>query len=88
MKLFQFLITSLVALSSLLLCHAMYQLGGKQWKELFPPTVKTILNKQRLDGSWPACSLARDAKYGRCYTTSINILSLSAANDLLPIFQR
>jgi hypothetical protein len=36
--------------------QAMYQLGGKYWESFFPATVRTLLDNQQADGSWPADS--------------------------------
>ncbi|NOZ41287.1 MAG: terpene cyclase/mutase family protein, partial [Planctomycetes bacterium] len=39
----------------LLLCsQAMYQLGGRHWREFFPPMVKVLISGQNADGSWQA----------------------------------
>jgi hypothetical protein len=69
-------------------CQGMYQLGGRYWKEFFPPVVRTILANQQPDGSWPADTHMFDAPYGNSYTTALVLLSLGAPNQLLPIFQR
>ncbi len=69
-------------------CQAMYQLGGHHWQEFYPRTVKTILDHQLPDGSWPAERHPRDGRFGSAYTTALCILSLSAGNEMLPIFQR
>lgn len=66
--------------------QAMYQLGGKHWKEFYPPVVETLLANQKDDGSWPPEKY--DKQYGNCYSTSLCILSLSVPNQMLPIFQR
>ena len=73
----------------LLICsQAMYQLGGRHWREFFPPVAQLLIAKQKDDGSWPPEKIHKDAKYGNAYTTAVGVLSLSATNDLLPIFQR
>ena len=69
-------------------CQAMYQLGGRHWREFYPSTVEAILANQQPDGSWPAESDQSDNKFGNRYTTALCVLSLSAPNQLLPIFQR
>ena len=33
-------------------CYAMYQLGGDDWKQFFPPTVRALLAVQAAGGSW------------------------------------
>ena len=65
---------------------AMHQQGGRYWKEFYPPVVKTVLDAQDRDGSWPP--EPTDRNYGNCYTTSLCVLSLSVSDQLLPIFQR
>jgi hypothetical protein len=69
-------------------CQGMYQLGGRQWEQFFPPAVKTLLANQRPDGSWPTESHFYDAQFGNAYTTALVILSLGATNELLPIYER
>ena len=66
--------------------QAMFQLGGKFWKQFFPPLVDTLLANQKADGSWPRDR--SDRRYGNCYSTSLSILSLTVPNQMLPIFQR
>lgn len=66
--------------------QAMFQLGGKYWKQFYPPLVDTLLANQNEDGSWPP--ERTDRRYGSCYSTSLSILTLSVLNQLLPIFQR
>jgi hypothetical protein len=69
-------------------CQGMYQMGSPYWEQFFPPTVRIVLDHQQSDGSWDAESYQRDRQYGNSYTTALTILSLGAANQLLPIFQR
>ena len=71
---------------SVLCSQAMFQLGGKYWKEFFPPLVETLLANQQADGAWPPEK--NESEYGSCYSTSLSILSLSVPNQMLPIFQR
>jgi hypothetical protein len=69
-------------------CQAMYQLGGRHWEEFFPSAAKTLLANQQPDGSWPVERYNRDGQFGNAYTTALVVLSLGAANQFLPIFQR
>jgi hypothetical protein len=69
-------------------CQGMYQLGGKRWKEFFPPVVKTLLANQQSSGAWEPESHFYDAQFGNAYTTALVVLSLGATNELLPIYQR
>ena len=66
--------------------HGMFQLGGKYWRQFFPPVVQTLLTHQQDDGSWPPEKY--DKQFGSCYSTSLCVLSLSVSDQLLPIFQR
>ena len=73
----------------LLTCsQAMYQLGGRHWKEFFPPTARVLMENQNADGSWKSEKMHKDGRFGNAYTTAIGVLALSAPNGLLPIFQR
>ena len=73
----------------LLTCSlAMYQLGGRHWREYFPSTARVLMENQNKDGSWQPEKRHADASFGNAYTTAIGVLTLSASNDLLPIFQR
>jgi hypothetical protein len=69
-------------------CQAMYQLGGSYWERFYPPTVRALLAAQHGDGSWEAESFHRDRQFGNSYTTALVVLSLGAANQFLPVFQR
>ena len=67
---------------------AMYQLGGRHWREFFPPTAAVLMKNQNEDGSWDPENHRTDSKWGNEYTTAVGVLVLSAANELLPIYQR
>ena len=71
---------------SALCSQAMFQLGGKYWKEFYPPLVNTLLANQKKSGAWPPEKA--ESRYGSCYSTALSVLSLSVPNQLLPIFQR
>ncbi len=69
--------------------QAAYQLGDDFWQRFAPPAFRTILANQNPNGSWdPEQTDHNDGQYGGIYTTSLVVLSLSAPNQLLPIFQR
>jgi hypothetical protein len=67
--------------------QAMYQLGGRYWRQFYPPLAGTLLSNQSRDGSWDA-SVERDRLFGNLYTTAMGVLALTPENQLLPIFQR
>ena len=69
-------------------CQAMYQLGGRYWEAFFPPTVRTLLENQQPDGSWPVDTHWHDSQFGNAYTTALVVMTLGAPNQLLPVFQR
>jgi hypothetical protein len=71
---------------AVLCSQAMFQLGGKYWKQFYPTLVETLLANQQPDGAWPPEK--NEPEYGECYSTSLSILSLSVPNQMLPIFQR
>jgi hypothetical protein len=66
-------------------CHAMYQIGGKDWDDYYSMIKKKFLQMQQSDGSW---SRLEPQSAGPVYQTSIAILALSVPADYLPIFQR
>lgn len=69
--------------------QAAYQLGDDFWQRFSPPVFRTLLANQNLNGSWAREQTDHnDGQYGNIYTTSLVVLSLSAPNQLLPIFQR
>jgi hypothetical protein len=67
--------------------NAMAQLGGDYWKQFFPTLAKTLLDAQAPDGSWLSES-GEDGIYGPAYPTSLSVLTLTPAYQLLPIYQR
>jgi hypothetical protein len=69
-------------------CQGMYQMGGRYWREFYPQIVPILLANQKADGSWPADSQRWDAPYGPAYSTALNVMTLGAPNQLMPIFQR
>ena len=67
--------------------QAMFQLGGEYWERFFPAYMRLHVASQEPDGSWPQ-EQNRDGEYGRVFTTSLMVLSLTPAYQLLPIYQR
>lgn len=68
-------------------CQAMYQMGGRYWREFYPETAFVLVNNQNADGSWDA-ERNQDTLFGQSYTTALVLLGLGAPNQLLPVFQR
>jgi Prenyltransferase and squalene oxidase repeat len=66
-------------------CHAMYQLGGKDWEDYYTMIRKQFAETQQADGSW---TKADGMSAGPVYQTAIAVLALSVPADYLPIFQR
>jgi squalene cyclase len=68
-------------------CHAMHQVGGKDWEDYYGRMVKLLLPKQSPDGSWATRDLDSNSA-GTVYQTSIAVIILSVPTHYLPIFQR
>jgi hypothetical protein len=68
--------------------QGMFQLGGDYWRQFFPPLAKALTENQSPDGSWEPENDTNGDYFGRCYTTSLSVLALTPAYQLLPIFQR
>lgn len=67
--------------------QAMAQVGGDTWKQIFPQIAGNLLEEQSETGAWPL-GTANERKFGETYTTSLAILALTPAYQLLPIYQR
>ena len=74
--------------SAFMATQAMYQMGGKYWRQHFPDTAKALVENQSKDGSWPPEKHQYDRQFGNAYTTALVVLALGAPNQLLPVFQR
>lgn len=68
--------------------QAMFQLGGDHWKRFFPPLSDTLITHQAADGGWEVERDNNGDYFGRSYTTSLSVLALTPAYQLLPIYQR
>jgi hypothetical protein len=77
-------------------CHAMHQVGGKEWEEYYsfirnnflpakPSENRSPSYPQADDGSW---SRYDSQRAGPVYQTSIAVIALSVPANYLPIFQR
>jgi hypothetical protein len=68
--------------------QAMFQLGGDYWQQFFPPLAEVLMDNQSSDGSWDTENDHNGDYFGRSYTTSLAVLALTPAYQLLPIYQR
>jgi hypothetical protein len=68
--------------------QAAMQLGGRYWEGIFPPLMKSLLNAQSPDGSWPVELKSGDAIFSNVYTTSLAVLALTPPYQLLPVYQK
>lgn len=62
--------------------HAMYQAGGKHWKDWYPKARDDLVNQQRPDGSWTG------GGGGVNFSTGIACIVLQIPTRYLPIVQR
>jgi len=67
--------------------QAMAQVGGEAWNEIFPQIASNLLEEQTAEGAWPAGS-TNEKPFGTAYSTSLAVLALTPAYQLLPIYQR
>ena len=67
-------------------CHAMHQVGGKDWEEYYAMIKRNFLRMQASDGSWSQRNDYGSA--GPVYQTAIAVIALSVPTNYLPIFQR
>lgn len=74
-------------LSSYYSSQAMAQVGGDAWNAIFPQIARNLLEEQASDGAWPL-GKGNEGKFGQAYTTSLAILALTPAYQMLPIYQR
>jgi hypothetical protein len=61
--------------------------GGETWNQVFPQIARNLLHEQAEDGSWPL-GAGNEGKFGSAYTTSLAVLALTPAYQMLPIYQR
>ncbi len=74
-------------LSSYYSSQATAQVGGDTWNQIFPQIARNLLQEQTPEGGWPIAGGA-ERNYGAAYSTSLAILALTPAYQLLPIYQR
>jgi len=65
----------------------MAQTGSPYWNDFFPRLVRCVVADQRDDGSWFGND-HKERSLGPVYSTSLAILPLTPADQLLPIYQR
>lgn len=74
-------------LSSCYSSQATAQVGGDTWNEIFPQIARNLLQEQTPEGGWPVAG-GSERNYGSAYSSSLAILALTPAYQLLPIYQR
>ena len=74
-------------LSSYYSSQAMAQVGGDAWTQVFPQIARSLLEEQRENGAWPPGG-GTEERFGSTYSTSLAVLALTPAYQLLPIYQR
>ncbi len=74
-------------LSSYYSSQAMAQVGGETWNQMFPQIARNLMSEQTAEGGWPVAGGA-ERNFGPAYSTSLAILALTPAYQLLPIYQR
>jgi len=67
--------------------QAMAQVGGETWNQIFPQIAGNLLEEQAEGGEWPP-GTGRERDFGSTYSTSLAVLALTPALQLLPIYQR
>jgi len=67
--------------------QAMAQVGGDTWNQIFPQIAAILIAQQTDEGAWPPGN-GTEHKFGSVYSTSLAVLSLTPAYQLLPIYQR
>lgn len=74
-------------LSSYYSSQAMAQVGGDTWNQVFRQIAGNLLDEQTETGAWPL-GTGNERKLTSTYSTSLAVLSLTPAYQLLPIYQR
>lgn len=67
--------------------QAMAQVGGDTWNQIFPAIARNLLDEQTAGGFWPP-GRGNERNFGSVYSTSLAVLALTPAYQLLPIYQR
>ena len=67
--------------------QAMAQVGGDTWNQIFPQIASVLIAEQTREGAWPRGG-GTEMNFGSIYSTSLAVLALTPAYQLLPIYQR
>jgi len=67
--------------------QALAQVGGETWDQVFPQIARNLLEEQTPEGAWPP-GPGSETNFGSVYSTSLAVLALTPAYQLLPIYQR
>lgn len=67
--------------------QAMAQVGGETWRTIFPQIARNLKSEQHESGRWPP-GRSTERNFGSTYSTSLAVLALTPAYQLLPIYQR
>ena len=67
--------------------QAIAQVGGDTWNQIYPQIARNMIEEQSDDGSWPL-GTGHESNFTSTCTTSLAILALTPAYQLLPIYQR
>jgi len=70
--------------------QAVYQAGGKYWKDWYPRIAGALVKRQSRDGGWDEGAYVhkKSGNVGRPYATAMALTILQAPKRYLPIFQR
>jgi len=69
------------------LSQALYQVGGKQWRDTYPRIRKALVASQsRVGGSWAGGRVG--GKPGQLFGTAVAVFALNIPNRYLPILQQ
>ncbi len=63
--------------------QAMFQAGGRYWRDYYPRVRDLLIRRQRPDGSWQASARENDVQ-----VTAMALIILQLPQRLLPIFER
>ena len=67
--------------------QAVAQVGGETWNQVYPQIARHLINEQSGDGSCPL-GTGQERNFTSTYTSSLAILAITPAYQLLPIYQR